>query len=261
MKVFLIITTFLFYLCPILGKDTRGILSLADESEKIRVGQFYRYRLILFPFKKNELKSLDIFKKPFLDLFSVSQLSDIYVSSENADALIVELDMALSKHVKLKEVYILPLDEMNIPVEVRLPEVENTELLQKDFRILENDYRLADESPIMTWLFITICVGLLFIVYFFWRRKNKNKNKDYSNPVKDILLVMERAEDHAALEEIYLKRKILINLAKEKNKMSQLQSFLDAFSKHQYRPDWKSMDIKDLTIEARELAKELSHGI
>ena len=219
LKVFI---CFIFFFLSVWtsANEVNAILGLKEKVTKIKIGEFYQYELVIVPFEIKNLNEEMFLKKPFLDMFHVSKIENAYISKENADAVVVVLNMALSKKIEFQNLYIWQTGEMNVPVELRLVETDNTELIQKEFKILDRKYEFRNkENWTMVTLFILfILLGLAILIYV----KKRFKKEPSHGPGENLSRVMEEASDHQALEEIYLKRRVILAEAKKNGKEAKL---------------------------------------
>lgn len=249
----------LFNLCfTVFASEVNGFLSLENEVDKVKVGEFYRYKLILVPFDIEDLKPGYFLDKPFIDLFHVSKINNAFISSENADAVVVELDMALSKEVELKDLYIWQLGSLNIPIQLKFSFVEGTDLIQRNFSIMERRFSLPDS---INWAYLVIALSLILLgVIFFYVGKSKVKRRNKEIEGFNLEKALSEGEDHEKLEKLYRNRLFILNRAREKGVESEFDSFFKAYEKKQYSPSWRESDVSDLIKEAKELSGEISHG-
>ncbi len=254
----ILLSLFLLLIMSAHASDVSGFLQLKGEAKKVRVGEAYDYELVLVPADSSLFKVEDFENKFFLDLFYISEVKSISPSLNNADALVVEMTATLAKEAQFNNVNIWAFKESNIPIEVRLPDIEKTDLVQQQFAILNRDFEFKRNWP--WWYYLLAICALFFgsfLIYKIVMRDMGGKRK--VDEVNEYLLLLEGASTHRDLEILYEKRRVLLD-AKSHSSIT-LTNLFKEYRDKQFTPDWRSQKIDHLLSMAKKAAREVRDGV
>ena len=142
MKVFIFIFIFIFMLetwsMSAFGDDSTYCLLKSSEKEKLVVGKFYSLDLQVINYKTIDYKNIGKIKgKKFLDIFYVTRVVNISVSSNNADVLDIKLEVIPVKEIEQSDSFVWKYKETNIPVKFKNILIINDIEALKEFHIFD----------------------------------------------------------------------------------------------------------------------------
>ncbi len=238
--------------------ETKGILELnVERTSGAIVGETYPAVLTLVPFETQMLTNDMLENKNFLDYFFVSRVLQIQQSENNADAVVIYLDLIVLKQFKNQDFKIWPLGARNIPVSFSIDKIQNTQLVIKDF--ITYDTQVTNESNFGLKEY-AILVGIIilgFCIYLILKRRGVDKIQKI-NVAQELKI----SNGHKDYEWIYRNRKVLLesidNSPEAKEKLLELTSLVE---KYQFRKNWEKMDISELNSKKNKILESLKNGV
>ncbi len=255
-----IITLIIFIInLSLYALETKGQLEIdSSRTNGAIVGETYSATLTLVPFNEDLLNATDLENKIFLDYFYVSRVLSIKPSDNNADALMVYLDLVLVKKFENQSFKIWPLHSRNIPVSFSINDIKKTDLIIKNFITFDTDLSII---PKFDWkaIGLTIVIVLLGIMIYFWLRKrgvSRSANKI------DIARELSISQKHSDFEWLYRNRKIIAKCMEGKPQACvQFDELVNLVEAYQFQPQWREMDIGELIAKKNKTLELYKNGV
>ena len=147
-----------------LATETRGLLNIDKEEAPLIIGEAHTYELILVPFEKEKIVKEDLESTFFLDFFYINEILSISESEQNSDAIVIKLNMTLTKEVKFEGFQIWQFKDANIPIEFNLVEVSTKETVAVGApQLFEEPFSFKRSLKWYEWLAIFVVILLVLI--------------------------------------------------------------------------------------------------
>lgn len=239
--------------------ETKGDLRMdIKRLDAAIVGETYPAVLTLAPFSITQIRSSDLEGKRFLDYFYVSKVLNIEESKNNADAILVYLDLVLVKEFKNQDFKIWPLRSLNIPVSFEIKDIKNTDLVAKSFITYETD--LSKLSKV-NWKAIVLAVIILLVgAFVYWWLKKRGVT---SAPVKvNIGKELRISKKHSDFEWLYRNRKVILSYLDGKPQtVIAFKELMNLIEEYQFQPNWKEMDISEFISKKNKVLELYKNGV
>lgn len=257
-KTYLLILLFIFELCAY-SQVIKGNLSVdTTRTDQAIVGESYSAVLTLFPIEEGSVERELFENKIILESFYVSRVLDMRASENNSDALMVFLEVVLTKNIKSNKKKTLLINSIEALITVDIGEIEETELIIKKFITFETK---LEKEAWFYWMVgsILIVVALFGMAsYYLIKRKLKNSGKTKVNFYKEL----SAGEKHQDFEWIYRNRKILRDSIESNEKaMLKFNELTSKIENYQYKQDWRNMDISEFVSMRNKILELCKDGI
>ena len=238
--------------------ETKGILELdVSRTESATVGETYPAILTLVPFEMQLISKETFENKMFLDYFYVARVLQIQQSNNNADAVVVYLDVVLTKKFENQDFKIWPLGARNIPVSFSAGEITDTQLIIKDFITFDTSLKEEFGFGLKQIAFGIVIILLGAVLYLLLRKSGVDKGSEI-----DVAQELRISNAHKDFEWLYRNRKVLGACMKDrpeaKKKFDELTSIIE---RYQFRKNWEKMDISELKSRKNKVLETLESGV
>lgn len=216
------------------AQSLRGKIECAKSV--LKAGAFSRCSLTIWPVEESFEKSLIELKgKKIGGIFYVQNLTQIRRSPNNVDALVSDLDVVALNAVEIQDFYMLELNGREIPVEIKIKEVQKTQKV-KEFNIFK---LMALEDHFLRWVVVAIVVLLLTLFVISYYVKKKIGLKSVKKNTVNIKRLLEKAKKREDFEKLYRYKETFVEQFQQE---SELTNFLRKIDELQYQRTWSEHD-------------------
>jgi hypothetical protein len=253
----------IFYSASIFANDTLRAQLAPLNGEKITIsqGEPFKGQLRIWPILIEDVNSfLSLEETEIMNVFYLSEILSIKKSKNNLDVVTIDGIFVLTKPFKQSEILNWNYKALNIPFKLIDIEVNPKGYQLKGMSLFSNNFKL-DGGFNWKYFFVTlISIMLLAMVGFIITKylKKKKRKAEFEVKINHWKEILKNSNARVDFESLYKKRIELKKIIKGNNEKD-LDDFFLIVNKYQYKKDWSTDELEELSNELNKI--ELNDGL